>query len=236
MIVVRPKGLMTAAVAVAAALTLWACGGGSGSSSQTAASMPTTASSGTSAEAAAPPKSQAPKHKGANQGPKKEAQPRLPQPAPSEVRKAGKAAGFLVGGGDNSVPTYGSEASGNQRRAAEAALAGFLDARAKEDWPTACSYLSASTRKRFEEFANGSGSKLKGCAPILKMFASSGTGSSLASSLTHALTSLRVNGDNAFALWVGPHGQKYAMPMVREGGAWRVTQIAPLPYPPGSAP
>jgi|GEM_PF-5192208 len=72
---------------------------------------------------------------------------------------------------------------------------------------------------------------------MLKMFSSTGSGSSsLASPLTHELASLRVKGDDAFALWVGPGRQQYAMPMVDEGGGWRVTQLAPLPYPPGSAP
>jgi hypothetical protein len=66
------------------------------------------------------------------------------------------------------------------------------------------------------------------------VFSNSASGSSLASPLIHALSSLRVKGLNAFALWVGPHEQQYAMPMIREGDVWRVAQIAPLPYPPGS--
>ncbi|HET9153690.1 MAG TPA: hypothetical protein VFN85_06215 [Solirubrobacterales bacterium] len=49
-------------------------------------------------------------------------------------------------------------------------------------------------------------------------------------------TGRAVKGDHAYALWVGPGEQGYAMPMVREAGAWRVTQIAPPSYPTGSAP
>ena len=152
------------------------------------------------------------------------------------MHRAGHAAGFLVGGGDNSVPTYGSEGSSAQRRLAEGVLAAYLGARAREDWSAACGYIAASTRGRLEEFAKGSGGKLKGCGPIVKALSGAGSGASLADSLTHGLASLRVKGKNGFALWIGPNSQKYAMPMARDGGAWKVTQLAPLPYPPGSAP
>lgn len=220
------------------ALLLTSCGGG-GSTSTTSTPV-----SSTTSATSAPARSEASKVSGNHGGSVRRQTwaegspppPRPPHPSPREVRKAGKAAGFLAPQGDNSVPTYGSEASGEQRNVAESELAGFLEARADENWSAACSYLSGASRKRFEEFAGGPGSKPKGCAPILKMFSSSEPNSSLTSPLTHALTSLRVKGENAFALWVGPHGQKYAMPMVREGHVWRVNQIAPLPYPPGGAP
>ncbi len=35
-------------------------------------------------------------------------------------------------------------------------------------------------------------------------------------------------------LFYGPKRQQYMMPMVSEGGAWKVNQIAPLPYPVGN--
>jgi hypothetical protein len=50
------------------------------------------------------------------------------------------------------------------------------------------------------------------------------------------LAALRVKGDKAFALFYGPHAQQYMMPMVREGGAWKVTQLAPMAYPPAGSP
>lgn len=151
--------------------------------------------------------------------------------SPREIRRAGRADRFLVPQGDNSVPTYGSEADGRDRRRAEGALAAYLHARSREDWPTACSYLAASLRRGLGRFAKASGGKLKGCGSILKLSAGAG----LADPLDSGLVSLRVKGDHAFALWVGPGEQEYAMPMVREAGAWRVSQIAPPPYPPGSA-
>lgn len=235
MTVLRSRRIPTAAAVLAGALTLAACG--SSSSSSTTASPNVTSTTSTSAGAGAPSARKGPQKRAAAHRVPQEAQPRAPQPAPSEVRKAGHAAGFMVGGGDNSVPTYGSEASSSQRRRAESALAAYLAARARENWSTACRYLAAPTRRRLEEVAKGSTGKAAGCGRVLKTFSSTGSGSSsLASPLTHQLASLRVKGENAFALWVGPGQQQYAMPMVDEGQGWRVTQLAPLPYPPGSAP
>lgn len=230
-----PRLILITASVLGAGLALAACGGEGGSSASTPASTPsTTSTTSTNAATGSAHRNQQPAGTPAGRRSQKEAEPARPQPSPREVRKAGNAAGFLVGGGDNSVPTYGSEASSSQRSSAEVALSAFLSARAREDWPSACGYLAAATRSRLEEFAKGSQSKAKGCGPILKMFSTSGPGPSLASPLTHPLSSLRIEGESAFALWVGPHGQKYAMPMAREGDSWRVTQVAPLPYPPGS--
>ena len=86
---------------------------------------------------------------------------------------AGAAKPFVEPRGDNSIPTFGSEAAGSDRSRAEAALRG----------------------------------------PIL---------------------TLRIKGQSGFALFYGLHRQKYVMPMAREGGAWKVTQLAPIAYPLGS--
>jgi hypothetical protein len=54
--------------------------------------------------------------------------------------------------------------------------------------------------------------------------------------LSDPLTALRLEGDKAFALWVGLHAQQYMMPIVSEGGAWKVNQLEPLPWPLGASP
>jgi hypothetical protein len=57
----------------------------------------------------------------------------------------------------------------------------------------------------------------------------------LADPLTAGLLSLRVHGAHAFALFYGPGHQQYIVPMNREAGAWRPTQLTPIAYPPGAA-
>jgi hypothetical protein len=130
----------------------------------------------------------------------------------------------------------GAKAPSREVQAAESTLASFFEARAKEDWKAACFLLSSSVRSQLEELAKGIGGKAKGCASVLAMSSKGETAVGLASPLTHALTSLRVRGNDAFALWVGPRGQKYAMPMVREGGGWRPAEVAPVPDPSGGEP
>ncbi len=217
----------TLLAALAMALGLAACGGGGSGSTST--------SSSTSPPATSPPPAAVAQKKSEAKPPARKRRAAKPltrhqSPPPRLVRKAGSAAPFLVPQGDNSVPTYGNEASTSALAAAEAALAAFLDARAHGDWSTACRYLAHPTRANLERFAKGSGGKLSGCGTVLKTF--SGSGSS-ASPLTQGLLSLRVRGSNAFALFYGPKGQKYAMPMASEGGAWKVTQLAPIAYPLG---
>jgi hypothetical protein len=144
--------------------------------------------------------------------------------------------GGRAGSSTVSTTAAATAAGGRQRQAAESTLASYFEARAKEDWKAACSFLSSSIRTQLEQLAQGSGGKAKGCASVLAMSSKGETAVGLASQPTDALTSLRVRGNDAFALWVGPHGQRYAMPMVREGGGWRPAQVAPLPYPSGGEP
>ena len=78
----------------------------------------------------------------------------------------------------------------------------------------------------------------RSCAKVLAAL-SRGPASIRADTLTGGLAVLRVQGTIAFALWHGPGASKYVMPMRNEGGAWKVTEFAPLPYPlgaPASAP
>lgn len=138
--------------------------------------------------------------------------------------------------GESGIPAYGHEAGDAQSRAAESSLAGFLKARAGENWAAVCSDLSHAFREHFEEFVRRAKLGPQGCAPALGMLSKSATATSPAGPPPHHLTSLRIRGEKAFALWVGADGQGYAMPMVREGNAWRFTQLAPIPDGPGSTP
>lgn len=127
----------------------------------------------------------------------------------------------------------GAKAPSREVRAAESTLASYFEARAKKDWKAACSLLSASIRSQLNELAEGIGGKAKGCASVLAMSSRGEAAVGLARPPSHALTSLRIEGDKASALWVGPRGQKYAMPMVREAAGRRPAEIAPPPDPSG---
>lgn len=214
----RARQVLIPLLPLLAAAGLAACGGGGSSTSSTAAQ------SGSPTSSAPQTKTGAAAHA---------AKP-APPPGPSasaERRAAGRAAPFVKPKSDNSVPTFGSEASASERGEAEAALKAYLRARARGDWAASCNLLAASTREGFEKLAASSKAKVKGCAPVLAAFSK---GADRTDPLTAGLLSLRVKGANAFALFYGPGHQQYMVPMVREGGSWRPTQTAPIAYPPGA--
>ena len=221
----------TALACLAAAAVLSACGGGGGTSAQTAPAA-TTASPPAAAQRDSPAAAgKAPvTAKGLKTAPKPPA-----DPAYERARaKAGAAANFVVRRGDNSVPTYGSQASSAQRAAATAALGAYLQARAGGDWSTACSQLAKTVQKQIQLLAGAQG-KGGGCATAYAKLSAQVPAAQRADPLRGNLAAFRVKGDKAFALFYGPGRQQYMVPMAREAGAWKVTQLAPIPYPVGSA-
>lgn len=148
------------------------------------------------------------------------------------ARKAGKAAPFLVSEGDNSIPTYGSEASASVRGEAEAVLSGYLRAREAEDWPAACAAMSAQVAKQLALLSGRSGTT--DCAKAYAALAEHGSAAERADPMVGGIASLRIESPHAFALFFGPGKQQYMMPLEEEGGGWKVTQIAPVPWPLGA--
>ena len=148
------------------------------------------------------------------------------RPAVGEQEKAGAAAPFVMAGGDNSIPTFGVEASAAERERAEADLRAYLGARAAGDWSSACSGLAAAITEELQKLAPG-----KDCTPTYRALVGRQTAATRANPLRGRVLALRQRGEGAFALFFGPGHLKYVMPMVKEGGSWRVAQLAPVPYP-----
>jgi hypothetical protein len=144
------------------------------------------------------------------------------------ARKAGKAAPFLVKEGDNSIPTYGSEAAASVHSEAERVLSGYLQARESENWPTACAAMSAQLVKQVALLSGKTG-----CATASTALAEKGSAAERADPMVGGIVSLRVESPHAFALFYGSGKQQYMMPLEEDGGGWTVTQIAPLPWPIG---
>ena len=229
--------------AALAAVGLAACGGGGSNASTpaagvattpTAAAPATTAATTPSTSAATTP-ARAPRHATATTKPAETApRPSTTSTSPSSG-SGGGTAGFRAPSGDNSIPDYGSEAPPSERERAASALAAFLRARANGEWATACTYLAAATRTQFERLLGGAKAKAGGCARILAELSKGSAAHAETLTLTAGVVALRIKGTSAFALFHGPKGSKYVMPMRNEGGAWKMSQFAPLPYPLGSA-
>lgn len=210
------RGLGSCVGIAAMATGLAACGGGGPSTSSTSA---TTTSAPTSRPVTVPSR---PSHK--------------PQPRTSSSVTAHPShgpAGFRVRTGDNSIPDFGREAPASQRQLAVAALTAFMRARARGEWAKVCEYLARPNHKFLESFMKASKGKIKSCGAALGGLMT-GPASSRADTLTHGVSALRIKGKTAFALFYGSGSSKYVMPMRNEGGAWKMTQLAPLPYPLGT--
>lgn len=227
--------------AVLAAVGLAACGEGASSVSTPAAGVSSTASIPAPAVPTTTPTATTPTTTASTPtatAKPAESAPRNPSSSssPSSSGSGGGAAGFRAPSGDNSIPSYGNEAPPTERERATTALAAFLRARANGEWPRACTYLAAPTRTQLERLLGAAKGKVRpgGCGRTLAAL-SKGSAAAHADSLTGGVAALRVEGRSAFALFYGPKGSKYVMPMVSEGGAWKMSQLAPLPYPLGSA-
>jgi hypothetical protein len=221
---------MRIAVHVASCLVvgvlLSGCGGGGTNTttvSSTAASVASSASSTTVPQPTA-------------STPSPPSRPVTPQRSSAHLSAAAK--GFLVKGADNSIPEYGREASASELQSVGAALSTFLQARAKGEWSRACTELASPLRKQLERLSQSAkakaGSTGAACSRALQAFSGAGA-ASRADPLVAGVAVLRINGAVAFALFHGPHRGKYLITMRSEGGAWKVNQIAPEPYPLGSS-
>jgi hypothetical protein len=142
------------------------------------------------------------------------------------------SAGFRTPGGDNSIQNFGEEADAVELGAASVVLAAYLRARGKDDWARECVYLARSAVAPLEELASRSAEiKGKGCAAVLATLMGSTPVSTRADTLTGGIASLRVQGDRAFALYHGPGGVDYFLPLTKEDGEWKIGSLAPSEFP-----
>jgi hypothetical protein len=143
-----------------------------------------------------------------------------------------RSAAFLTPGGDNSIQNFGAEADAAELEDAAAALSGFMEARAEDDWAGACVEMAQAAVEPLEQLlARASQGKGKGCAAAFEAVSSGTPPAARASTLTGEVASLRVDGDRGFALYHGPKGIDYFIPMVKEDGKWKVGDLAPTEFP-----
>jgi hypothetical protein len=153
------------------------------------------------------------------------------QPKSTHHDSGGGTAQFATKEGDNSIQESGTEASPSETQAAAAVLHAYLDARVAHRWSDACFYLSAGFAATVEAFAEryAKGKGVKSCPEVLEGLATGSSQQALVATARADVGALRVEGDHGFALYHGPGGEPFAMPMVREGGAWKVGSLEGAP-------
>jgi hypothetical protein len=153
------------------------------------------------------------------------------QPPSTHRDSGGGTAPFATKTGDNSIQESGTEGSPAETQAAAAVLHAYLDARVAHRWDDACFYLSAgfaATVEAFaERFAKDKGAK--SCAEVLAALATGSSQEALVATARADAGALRTEGDHGFLLYRGPGGAPYAMPMVLEGGTWKVGSLEGAP-------
>lgn len=142
----------------------------------------------------------------------------------------GGSAQFKVKGGDNSVQEFGSEADAAEFDQAAEAVHGFFDARVRGDWEATCSYLAADVAESLQQLS-GKSKELEdgGCPETLEAISEGVPQSAFKEAAKADIGSLRVEGDQAFVIYVGANQMVLAMPMKDEDGAWKVASLAGTP-------
>jgi hypothetical protein len=199
----RAHALPLLALCASAALALAACGHGGG-----ATSTPTAASAGRSANPAG----------------------NLPPPAAGSHTGAPGVPTSRTG--DNSIQTWGLEASAAQRRALTAIVRAFLDARARADWAGACALLAARPLAEFSQLAGAAKPSERACARGMALAARGVPRSAFADEARiERVLSLRVGRGDAFLIYTRADGKAYATGLGHEHGAWRVISVGATPLP-----
>jgi len=150
----------------------------------------------------------------------------LPEPAEGSRRAA---PGVPVSkGGDNSIQTWGTEASASEREEVTRILRAFYDARAAGDWARACTYLASRQKAEFASFVRGRGGNAA-CAEAMRGLASQVPASAFdKEARIDYVLSLRVGEGNAFLIYTRPgEAQVYANAFADEGGTWKVVSVGP---------
>ncbi len=159
--------------------------------------------------------------------------------APTEGSESPAPGVKTVKGGDNSVQTYGTEASDSERTEAAIALQAFLNERLEGDWEGVCSALASRARAQIDEFIKQLESQGKdvGCAGTMAILDQGTAQSQLRQEATITeVLSFRgdghVPGNPSYLIFIGPPGSTlYSMPMYFEEGGWKVGMALPSELP-----
>jgi len=131
--------------------------------------------------------------------------------APSGASDLGGAAGVAQ------AEEFGAEASGAEAQAPEAALHGYLDARANGEWAKACSFVSKELSDLYRRL-----DKDRGCAAFVEKTTEGLSADERAALAEVDVESIRLEGDSGYVIYADAEGSQQAKPIEREGGAWKV--------------
>jgi hypothetical protein len=232
------KTLVAALAVFLLVVGLAACGGGDSSSSTSAeaengASAQNAATNGDESKAGSDAEGKAGSSaEGENKSSANDERTEAKSFAPKHHKDSGGGSQqYVVKGGDNSVQEFGEEADSTEFNAAAVALHNFLDARAEGNWGAACTYMAKEIVESFEKLASRAKQvEATTCSGILQALTNPAAKQSMKAEAEKAnVGSLRIEGERSFVIYTGIEGTILAMPMVNEGGDWKVASLAGTP-------
>lgn len=136
---------------------------------------------------------------------------------------------FLVAGEDNAVQTFGSEATKGEREAASRVIEAWIRAREKKNWRKGCRYLSKETQVYLARSGTLlSQRKVKTCAKGWAIVAAQNPVPPRKNNMDGPIDSLRIREKYGYAQYHGSDGLDWIVPVMREGGTWKVTESDPI--------
>lgn len=127
---------------------------------------------------------------------------------------------------DSPLLDFGEESSEGEREEAAAAVHAFYLARGREDWAAACAQLAPAMQSKIEHLAVSSTDlEDKSCPSFLEAFLNLSERERQESAVDGG--SLREQGTRGFLIYSGAGEIVYAMPLNKDGEAWKVASLAP---------
>lgn len=146
------------------------------------------------------------------------------RPDPRPGSKAAAAGVPTSKQADNSIQTWGVEASEAEREEAIADVQGYLDARAARSWKVACSHLAAEQRAEYTQIGNGS------CTSGIDLFTEQAPDRALQEEAEIEVLSFRSGGGFGFLIYERrDDGKVYATAVKPEEGEWKIVSVTPNP-------
>jgi hypothetical protein len=134
---------------------------------------------------------------------------------------------FLGPKAEKKIAGYDKEGTARELDQAEQIVETSFKARAAHDWAGQCATLSIATTKKVI------GSTHKTCAVALGEQGKKASPEILKNNLKEPAVALRVKGRKGYALFWGKEKVRWAVPMEREEGRWKVGDLIATPLPPG---
>jgi hypothetical protein len=127
---------------------------------------------------------------------------------------------------DSALLDFGEESDEAGREEAADVVSSFYSARAREDWSATCAQLSGAVLAKIEHLAT-SATQLEdtSCPSFLETFTRLSAQEQRESTVVDA-GSLRQQGTKGFLIYYGAGKVVYAMPLSKEGGAWKVASLS----------